>query len=195
MATDWGEGTLTTSGYPFVVKRWKRGTPLQEAKEVFRGTREEVGVSPFSLEGAGGTQFLGISDAQTFFTAKYLALTPSGVAPVTLPPKATPRGLFHNEFLFTIEQEWEIGGHKWATGSLLSMPQSEVTSQVPTLRLVLAPGPRDSIEEVAVTRAGVLVARYSNVRGQLLRYTFDGRQWASSRLPLSDTGAVGIATR
>ncbi len=44
---------------------------------------------------------------------------------------------------------------------------------------VLAPGPRDSIEEVAVSRAGVLVAKYSNVRGQLVRYTFDGKQWAA----------------
>ena len=194
VATDWGEGTLTTSGYPFVVKRWKRGTPLAGSQEVFRGKREEVGVSPFHLEGAGGTQFLGISDAQTFFTALYLAVTPSGVAPMTLPPKATPRGLYRNELLFTIEQDWEIGGHKWATGSLLSMPQSEATNARPTVRLVLAPGPRDSIEEVAVTRAGVLVAKYSNVRGQLVRYTFDGRQWAGVRLPLNDTGAVGIAS-
>ncbi|HEV7715946.1 MAG TPA: prolyl oligopeptidase family serine peptidase, partial [Steroidobacteraceae bacterium] len=194
VATDWGEGSLTTSGYPFVVKRWKRGTPLGEAKEVFRGKREEVGVSPFNLEGAGGTQFLGISDAQTFFTALYLALTPSGVAPMTLPPKATPRGLFRNELLFTIEQDWEIGGHKWATGSLLSMPQSEVTSANPPVRLVLAPGPRDSVEEVAVTRGGVLVAKYSNVRGQLVRYTFDGKKWEAARLPLNDTGAVGIAS-
>jgi prolyl oligopeptidase len=194
VATDWGAGTLTTSGYPFVVKRWKRGTPLAEAQQLFRGNRQEVGVSPFSLEGAGGTQFLGIADAQTFFSASYLALTQTGVGRMTLPPKATPRGLYRNELLFTIEQDWEIGGRSWATGSLLSMPRSEVTERNPRIRLVMAPGPRDSIEEVAVTRAGVLVAKYSNVRGQLIRCTFDGKQWTGSRLPLNDTGAVGIAS-
>jgi len=194
VATDWGEGTLTTSGYPFVVKRWKRGTPLSEAREVHHGKREDVGVSPFSMEGTGGTRFLGISQSETFFTASYHALTPSGVTRMTLPPKATLRGLHRGELLFTIEQEWEIGGRKWATGSLLSMPQSEVPSATPNVRLVLAPGPRDSIEEVAVTRAGVLVARYSNVRGQLERYTFDGRQWVSTRLPLNDSGAVSIVS-
>ncbi len=68
------------------------------------------------------------------------------------------------------------------------------TAASPTVRLVLAPGPRDSIEEVDVTRAGVLVARYSNVRGQLERFTFDGRAWTGSRLPLNDTGAVGIVS-
>jgi prolyl oligopeptidase len=194
VATDWGEGTLTTSGYPFVVKRWKRGTPLSEARELYRGQREDVAVSPFGIQGAGGTKFLGINEAETFFTASFHALTPTGVTRMTLPPKATPRGLYRNEMLFTIEQEWEIGGRKWATGSLLSMPQSEVSSKTPTVRLVLAPGPRDSIEEVSVTRAGVLVVRYSNVRGQLSRFTFDGKQWTSARLPLADTGAVGIAS-
>jgi prolyl oligopeptidase len=194
VATDWGQDTLTTSGYPFVVKEWKRGTPLASSREIHRGQKQDVGVSPFNLEGGGGTQFLGITESDTFFTASYFALTPKGVVRMTLPDKATPRGLYRNELLFTIEQDWQMGGRKWASGSLLSMPQSEASQPSPTVRLVLAPGPRDSVEEVGITRSGVLVARYSNVRGQLERFTFDGRQWSSSRLPLNDTGSVGIVT-
>jgi prolyl oligopeptidase len=195
LGTDWGEGTMTTSGYPFIVKQWKRGTPLKEAREVRRGKREYVATSPFNVEGAGGTQLVGIADAETFFSATYHLLAPTGAtAPMTLPPKATLRGLYRNELLFTIEQDWEIGGRKWATGSLLSMPQAEATKPSPPIRLVLAPGPRDSVEEVGVTKAGVLVARYSNVRGQLERFTFDGTKWASTRLPLKDTGAVSIVS-
>ncbi|HLI76860.1 MAG TPA: hypothetical protein VKV02_07935, partial [Acidobacteriaceae bacterium] len=34
---DWGQGTMTNSGYAFIVKQWKRGTPLESATEVFRG--------------------------------------------------------------------------------------------------------------------------------------------------------------
>ena len=41
VSRDWGPGTMTKSGYPFVVKEWKRGAPLDEAKEVFRGVREQ----------------------------------------------------------------------------------------------------------------------------------------------------------
>ena len=37
VARDWGGGTMTKSGYPFVVKLWKRGEPLDGAKEIFRG--------------------------------------------------------------------------------------------------------------------------------------------------------------
>jgi len=195
VATDWGEGTLTTSGYPFIVKQWKRGTPLSEAREVYRGKPEHVASVPFSIDVEGGKRFVGVVDAETFFTSSYYALSPDGASSkMTLPAKATVRGQYKNELLFTIEQDWEIGGRKWATGSLLSMPVSEISRPAPSLRLVLAPGPRDSIEEVSVTRAGVLVAQYSNVRGQLRRFTFDGKEWKASRLPLPDTGSVGIAT-
>ena len=35
--TDFGPGTLTDSGYPRLVKLWKRGTPLASAVTVFEG--------------------------------------------------------------------------------------------------------------------------------------------------------------
>ncbi len=34
VATDFGPGTLTKSGYPRIVKEWKRGTPLSAAKQL-----------------------------------------------------------------------------------------------------------------------------------------------------------------
>ncbi len=98
--------------------------------------------------------------------------------------------------LFTIEQDWEIGGHKWATGSLLSMPQSEVSK--PNRRRFgwcLRRGRAIPIEEVAVSRARACWWRSTRTcAGSSCAITFDGKQWAGSRLPLNDTGAVGIAT-
>ena len=42
VATDFGPGSLTTSGYARVVKQWKRGTPLAEAQTVFEARPEHV---------------------------------------------------------------------------------------------------------------------------------------------------------
>ena len=36
---------MTDSGYPRIVKRWSRGTPLSSAVTVFEGKRTDVGVS------------------------------------------------------------------------------------------------------------------------------------------------------
>ena len=42
VATDFGPGTLTDSGYPRIVKEWKRGQPLAEAKTVFEGRKTDM---------------------------------------------------------------------------------------------------------------------------------------------------------
>ncbi|BCI91490.1 hypothetical protein NIIDMKKI_66960 [Mycobacterium kansasii] len=44
VGTDFGADSLTESGYPRVVKRWRRGTPLAEAETVFEGARADVRV-------------------------------------------------------------------------------------------------------------------------------------------------------
>ena len=44
VGTDFGEGSLTDSGYSRIVKRWTRGTPLEEAETLFEGTKENVWV-------------------------------------------------------------------------------------------------------------------------------------------------------
>ena len=53
-ARDWGAGTMTKSGYPFVVKLWQRGQSLDQAKEVFRGTENDIGVQPETLNDGQG---------------------------------------------------------------------------------------------------------------------------------------------
>jgi prolyl oligopeptidase len=45
VGTDFGEGSLTESGYPRLIKRWRRGTPLADAETVFSGSESDVSVS------------------------------------------------------------------------------------------------------------------------------------------------------
>src|SRR5438067_1664266 len=40
--TDFGEGTMTPSGYPRIVKEWQRGTPMSEATTVYEGEAEDM---------------------------------------------------------------------------------------------------------------------------------------------------------
>ena len=53
VGTDFGPGSLTTSGYPRVVKLWKRGTPLADATTVFEGSDKDVASYGTSLFTAG----------------------------------------------------------------------------------------------------------------------------------------------
>src|SRR3954463_125720 len=53
VSTDFGAGSMTTSGYPRVVKEWRRNTPLAEARTVFEGQVSDVGASPVVVNEPG----------------------------------------------------------------------------------------------------------------------------------------------
>jgi prolyl oligopeptidase len=44
VGTDFGPGSLTDSGYPRIVKEWRRGTPLASAATVYEGLARDMGV-------------------------------------------------------------------------------------------------------------------------------------------------------
>lgn len=56
VATDFGAGSLTESGYPFIVKSLKRGQNLSEATEVYRGSAKDggYGVDPMVMRDSAG---------------------------------------------------------------------------------------------------------------------------------------------
>ncbi|HTV77481.1 MAG TPA: prolyl oligopeptidase family serine peptidase [Steroidobacteraceae bacterium] len=194
VATDFGPRSLTESGYPYIVRRWRRGQPLSEASELFRGDPHDVSVAPARLDGDRGESLMVIVRARTFFSADYLRVQGQRIEPMTLPQKVDLQGISHGELLFRIREDWQVSGASFRSGSLLSMPLSAITSPTPAVRIALVPGPRDSIEQVAITQAGVLVALYTNVKGRVLRLRFDGRDWTATDMQLPANGSVGIAT-
>src|SRR5881296_3664054 len=71
VGTDFGPGSMTTSGYPRITKLWRRGTPLSSATTVFEVPPDHVGGFAFSV--AGDRRYLRLTDAVTFYeSAEYL---------------------------------------------------------------------------------------------------------------------------
>ncbi len=44
IGTDFGSGSLTSSGYPRIIKEWPRGIPLSQAATIFEGEPGDVGL-------------------------------------------------------------------------------------------------------------------------------------------------------
>ena len=197
LAREWGPGTMTESGYPFVVKTLRRGQGLDAAIEVFRGEAKDVGVSPYSLtDPATGRRAVMLNRAISFFEAEIYAVTPSGVKKLPLPLKSTVQGLLGGELVFTLEQAWtpETGGPTYPQGALVAADLDELEAGgAKSATVLFAPGPRESIEQVAISKSRVLVAAYENVKGRALVFARgkDGK-WGRSTLNLPDKAAVGL---
>jgi prolyl oligopeptidase len=192
VATNWGEGSLTESGYPFILKAWRRGTPLSSATEIMRGEASDVSISVATFEDETNAHVAIAQEAETFFETVYSLITPAGPQRLTLPRKSSIRGFLHGRLIVTIEQPWTIGGRSYANGSLLALPLAQATNAAPTIETIFVPNERQSIEEVDTTRDAVLVAGFDNVRGRLQRFTFSNGAWSGAQITLPPTGVVHI---
>ena len=197
IATDWGAGSLTESGYPFIVKRWERGTPLDSAQELIRGKQTDVGLWPMTLKLEDGRILQGAVQAETFFTSKYFWF-PEGESEAVqwpLPPKASPSGIYKGQFLFSIEQDWAPEGQgPFQAGDLLAFDLDTFleTRTLPPVTLAFRPSDTQAVNGVAVAKGAALLSINDNVVGKLLRIEPSAGGWTTTPITLPGTGQVGI---
>ncbi len=201
IATDWGGdgSTLTESGYPSVVKRWTRGTPLDEAEHLISGDKTDVGVWPFTLETDDGRTLQGAVEADTFFTSTYWHFPSDGGDTVQLPipPKSNPEGVYKGRLLVALQQDWTPEGQDAAfkSGDLVSFDLDAFleTKTLQEVDLVFRPGARQALNGVALARGAALLSVNDNVVGRLLKLELGGEGWSTEPVDLPGAGQVGIA--
>ncbi len=198
VSREWTPGELTASGYPFVVKSVKRGRPLAEAVEVFRGLASDggYGVTPQTYHDGEGHQALIISRPLSTFEAETWLVTPAGPRKLALPLKSSVQDLVAGRLLVTLDENWSAGGQAFPQGALVSLDLAAATADPEHLRptLVFAPGPRESIEAVSASRSNLYVVINQNVRGRAFVYTplSDGG-WRRAQLAFPDNASIGLA--
>ncbi|RYZ09645.1 MAG: S9 family peptidase [Alphaproteobacteria bacterium] len=198
IATDWGGDapSLTDSGYPFVIKRLKRGQALADAVEIYRGDVKDVATSPFSLEDETGKRWFGASRAETFFTASYVLFRDGGEAvKIPLPEKASPQGIFADTLIATIEQDWQPEGQDaFKSGDLIGFKWSEfvASGKLPKVEAIFRPTPKQALQGVGVTRHELLVNISDNVVVKVMAYRKGAAGWTTKEVPLPPNGTAGV---
>ncbi len=193
VATNWGEGSLTESGYPFILRSWRRGTPLSSATEIMRGEASDVSLGVITMEDESGNHIAIATEAETFFETVYSLITAAGPQPITLPRRSSIRRYFQDRLIVTLEEPWSIGGRAYASGTLLAIPLATATQATPTIEVIFAPTSRQSIENVAATSQALLVSGFDNVRGRLQRFTLANGTWRGEPIALPPTGVISLA--
>ncbi|MDF1859489.1 MAG: prolyl oligopeptidase family serine peptidase [Verrucomicrobiales bacterium] len=199
IGTDWGEDSLTESGYPRILKKWKRGTPLSGAEKVIEVEKTDVAVWPFSLELEDGRILAHASESDTFFTSTYWWLPDDGSAPVKypLPPKIDLNGLYRGRLLFFLKQDWkpEGGEVEFQNGDLIAFELEPFleTGELPPVELVFRPDETQAVNYVAIAKDAALLSINENVIGKILRIDPAESGWTSEAVELPGSGQTGIA--
>ena len=199
VARDWGPGTMTKSGYPYIVKEWKRGTPLESAKEVYRGKETDIGAEAITLKDAQGDRLTLFERGVDFFSSEYEVQTPAGPKLLAVPGKSDISGLLSGRILLSIDEDWTPAGQggTFHQGSLLSMDLKDVLRDPAHLKpsVVFAPTSEEFMIKggLALTHSHLLLTTLNHVQGRAYVYTPTTAGWSRTALPVPQNVAVDIA--
>ncbi len=206
LTRDWGQGTTTDSGYGMAIKTLKRGQALSDAVEVFRGQKSDVSARPNVLRDAAGNRVVLIERATDFFHSQVFLLENGEAKRLPVPEKLEIRGLVEGNLVIKIEEPWTFGAKTYPAGSLVTATPEILTwkpAKAGDIHVsnncdpcqLLAPGPRQSIDQVAVTDHRVVAVVYDNVRGSLVSLQHRGEFGVTSQtLPVIANGSVSLGS-
>ena len=120
VATDFGPGSMTDSGYPRIVKLWRRGQPLAAAEVVFAGDAADVSVAAYA-DLAPGHEVQLVWRARDFYNSDVFVRRPDDgeLVPIAKPSDAELRT--HRGRLFLeLKTDWAVDGQVYSAGSLLT---------------------------------------------------------------------------
>jgi len=198
---DWGPGTMSEAGYPITVREWKRGTPLESAREVFRGDIKDNGYGdrPFVLVDAQGHRASMVQRNLTTFESEYYLLLPGGAQKLGLARKTSVSGLLDGQLLVTLDEDWTPKGQTktYAQGSVISLDLDSVKKDPEQLKptLVFSPTAQEFVQQMDTTKDHLLLTTLDHVQGRAYVYTRSSAgQWTRKRLPVEDNQTVELVT-
>lgn len=195
VAREWEPGTLTASGYPFVVKRLERGKPLSRAVEIARGSKTDVAMNPSERSDAQGHRVLFVQRAVSFFQAETQIITPSGPRKLNIPLKSSVRQLVAGRLLVELKEAWTANGTVFPSGALVSVDLAAAVRDPEHLRpvIVYRPSPRQTLGSTSTSRDHLVVSIYDNVRGRASVYTPTAKNgWTVRRLTVPDNSSIDL---
>ena len=197
VSREWKTGELTTSGYPFVVKRLARGQKLTDAVEIYRGSATDggYGVSPGTIVDATGQRVSYIDRPLSTFESEKYIVRAKDVARLSIPLKAGIVEMIGGQVLVQLSDDWTTGKTKIRAGSVAAFDLAAAMREPGKLAAVAVfePGPRESVGGISATRDRLLIGMYQNVKGKVLVASrAPNGTWTRTPLPLPDNVSTNV---
>ena len=189
VGTDWGDGTLTESGYPRTNRIWKRGEPLADAPVFYEGETEDVALWPRVIQD-GGVAHVIAQRAYSFFETEYFYSRGGEGAPakLPLPGNADIEGVLDGRAIFHLREPWSYQGADYPEGALIAYDLASGAAE-----LVMAAASNQSIEDAGVGETGLVISYLEDVAGKGARLERDKKgKWKLKPVNLPKNGVVKL---
>jgi len=196
LGTDFGPGSLTSSGYARQVRLWKRGTPYTDAELIFTGDSTDTWVWGNISVRPEATIF-SIGRGMSFWESEqWIVDDKMNRLKVPLPIDASVNAHFKDYVIATLNSEWLGIGE----GTLIALKMSDFNA--PDLRskieIVFSPDEKTFLSGVTATKDYLVLNLLENVRGKLIYLqpqVQDGKNvWTGGEMDLPDYGTIRVSS-
>lgn len=190
------EDEVTTSGYPRVVKIWRRGTPLEDAETIFKADSTDVSASGSVIFDRGKT-YVFINRAPDFERSiDFLRLENGELRRLPLPETIGGYLLFNGKLLFDLKEPWTPDGSSqtlepealyyfdfdaWLNGDGL-----------PHFETLLAPAPERMLQGYRANDDRIFIDLSHRLEVELVVARLRGNEFIFEKTDLPQTGDVHI---
>jgi prolyl oligopeptidase len=191
VGTDFGPGSLTDSGYPRLVKEWKRGTALAQATLLFEGKAADVSVDAEVIHDHGYTYEF-IRRGVTFFTSEEYLRRGDEWVKINKPADATV-STFADQLLLRLRSDWTVDGKTYASGALLATPLEPYLQGQSRFEAFFTSTERKCLSGKSETKHYLLLNELDNVRNRLYVLEHKEGRWTRTPLEAPAFGSIGIS--
>ena len=167
VATDFGPGSMTSSGYARIVKLWTRGTPMGEAVTVFEGEADDLAVAAWRDHTRGFERDfvwrgLGFYENELFLRGADGRLLRIDV------PDSAEKDVQREWLTLQLREPMVEGGRSYPAGALLAVRLDALLAGKRDFSVLFEPSASVSLQDAAWTRHPLRLTVLDDVKARVL---------------------------
>lgn len=195
VGTDFGPDTTTDSGYPRILKSWKRGQKINETEELFHVDKKDLSAGAY-IEYTTDKNYQFFVRDISFFEKQVWFVTNEQMTLLPMPNDAQFYGVHKDYILYLLRSDLTVGNVTYKSGSVVALPISKINENsraLSFLELIFIPTTKRFISNLTTTKNHILLDIIDNIQGKILKVTFKSpKHWESENISLGKNGVASI---
>lgn len=176
--------TLTTSGYPSLLKVLKRGERLENAKLIAEVPKTFVSASGYSFV-SNQKRYTLVSRNEGFYESETYLMNGDNfsIKKAAIPNSAYIVDMFKGHFLVFYRKT----AGSIPEGSLISIPENEITDENHSHQIIFQQSKTEFYSSLSVSRDHIYLEILKDVKSRLIEVSYHNRQWKKNDVQLADS--------
>ncbi len=186
---NFGDGTLTTSGYPRQAKILERGQSIDQAELLYEIPADDTGLFGGSFL-SEGKRYVYLNRAITIWDSEIYYLSNGLLEKVVYPKDAQIQSFHKGELILSLQSDWYVNNKVYDQGTLVSFGLLDNLEGEFEVRTIYKPDDKSSYVSASSSKDFILINTMEDVQNKIWKYNFENGKWTGEALDTPGFGSM-----